>query len=184
MVEASVGAIISCLFKILASHPNAEFLEQVTEIVKKTQAMKTYVVDLALYENANGFVKKWPIKQKSDGVDIEMKGAEKENASASNDALAATRKGEDGPGEPPAGYERFEPLILAVLAAEDEGHRQGSEPENVRRERVALAVALAGRGTRVSAPLAAILTTWAGTERSRLLREDIERAQLLLQGGH
>ncbi|KAK6376398.1 proteasome component M29 [Exophiala oligosperma] len=176
VVEASVGSIVSCLFRILASSPNAEVLKQSAEIVKKAQAMKSYVVDLAVYENANVFVKKWPIKRKLDaGVDVEMNGAEKENASASNGALASPRKGAEE-----SAYERFEPLVLAVLAAENNDGRQGSEPENVRRERVALAVALAERGTRVSAPLAAILTTWARTERSRLLREDIQRAQLLL----
>ncbi|KIW17715.1 hypothetical protein PV08_04910 [Exophiala spinifera] len=181
VAEANVNAIVSCLFRILASHPNVDVLEQVAEIVKKAQAMKTYVVDLAVYENATVFVKKWPVNQKIDSVDVEMKGAERENA---NGALALTRAGtaagEDQPGGPREDYERFEPLVLAVIAGENDD-RQGSQPENVRRQRVALAVALAERGTRVSAPLAAILGNWARTERSRLLCQDIERAQLLLQ---
>ncbi|KAK5341475.1 proteasome component M29 [Exophiala xenobiotica] len=186
VVEASASAIVSCLFKILAARPNVEVLDPAAEILRKAQAMRSSVVDLAMYEKSKFFVTKWPTQQKIDGVDIEMEGAQKENASASNGAPASSgRNPEEAANEASlAGfrdaYERFEPLILTVLSADD--GRQGSETENLRRERVALALALAGKGSRLSAPLAAILDAWSQTERSRPLREDIERARLLNSG--
>jgi len=186
VVEASASAIVSCLFKILAARPNVEVLDPAAEIIRKAQAMRSSVVDLAMYEKAKFFVTKWPTQQKIDGVDIEMEGAQKENASASNGAPASSgRNPEEAANEASiagfrGAYERFEPLILTVLSADD--GRQGSETENLRRERVALALALAGKGSRLSAPLAAILDAWSQTERSRPLREDIERARLLNSG--
>ena len=192
VAEASASAIVSCLFKILASQPNVEVLDQATEIIHKAQAMRSSIVDLAMYEKAKFFVVKWPSQQKIDGVDIEMKGFQKEkeneNASAtlaSNGAPASAGNENDpevaaNQAAPRGAYERFEALILTVLSADD--GRQVSETENLRKERVALALALAGRGSRLSAPLAAILDAWSQTERSRPLREDIERARLLTQG--
>lgn len=195
VAEASASAIVSCLFKILASQPNVEVLDQATEIIHKAQAMRSSIVDLATYEKAKIFVVKWPSQQKIDGVDIEMKGFQKEkeneNASAtlaSNGAPASAGNENDpevaanqvGEVASRGAYERFEALILTVLSADD--GRQVSETENLRKERVALALALAGRGSRLSAPLAAILDAWSQTERSRPLREDIERARLLTQG--
>lgn len=174
--EVTASAIVSCLFKILASHPNVEVLDQAVEIVRKAQATRSSEVDSALYTGAKFFVVNCrKFSDVENGEDREMKGSEKENASASDGAPASSAGSGDGEGLSAA----FEPLVLSVLAGDD--GRQATEAENLRKDRVALAVALVERAPRISVPLAAILDTWLQTERSRPLREEIERTRLLIK---
>ena len=170
------------MFKILASHPESEVLDQAIAIVRKAQASRSSEVDSALYTGAKFFVDNCGKQTDVAGADSEMKGIHKENASASDGAPASSKGDSAGSGDGKRLFEPFGPLILAVLAGDDA--RQANETENLRKDRVALAVALAERGPRISVPLAAILDTWAQTERSRPLREDIARARLLTKGNH
>jgi hypothetical protein len=154
------------------------------------------VVDGALYDSTKFFVINCPDDHAARRA---TKGYEDENASASDNGAPATvsgggsrpaagvaseasvvGEGRTRPG-PPEAFERFEPLVLAVLSSDES--RQASEPEHQRKSRVALALALAERGVQDSAGLAAILSTWDQTERSRPLREDIRRARLLASPG-
>ncbi|KIV78326.1 hypothetical protein PV11_10053 [Exophiala sideris] len=180
--EITASAIISCMFKILASHPKTEVLDQAIDIVRKAQAIRSSEVDSALYTGSKFFVDNCGKHTDVTGVDNEMKGIEKENASASDGAPASHKDDSAGSGDGQRLFEPFEPLVLAVLAGNDD--RQANETENLRRDRVAVAVALAEREPRISVPLAAILDTWSQTERSRPLRKDIARARLLTKGGN
>jgi len=139
--------------------------------------MRSTVVDGALYDSARILVVDGSQNERTDGVRRAAKVVDKENASAAQDAPASNTPDprEDGDDFEPL----FQPLILTVLSSEES--RQASEPENQRKSRVALALTLAERGVRDSAALAAILDTWILTERSRPLREDIQRARLLAQ---
>ncbi|KAI1614467.1 proteasome stabiliser-domain-containing protein [Exophiala viscosa] len=180
--EVTASAIVSCMFKILASHPETEVLDQTIAIVRKAQATRSSEVDSALYTGAKFFVDNCGKQADVAGVDSEMKGINKENASASDVAPASSKGDSAGSEDGQRLHEPFEPLVLAVLAGGDA--RQANETENLRRDRVALAVALAERGPRMSVPLAAILDNWSQTERSRPLREDIDRARLLTKRNH
>jgi hypothetical protein len=71
-------------------------------------------------------------------------------------------------------FERFQPLILAVLAYPEQPWHQ---PERTRKLRLELALAVSQQSLKDSMKLAAILDPWCAEERSRPLREDIERAR-------
>jgi hypothetical protein len=71
-------------------------------------------------------------------------------------------------------FERFQPLVLAVLAYPEQPWHQ---PERTRKLRLELALAVSQQSLRDSIKLAAILDPWYAEERSRPLREDIERAR-------
>ncbi|KAL2427107.1 Proteasome component ECM29 [Exophiala dermatitidis] len=189
-LEATATAIVSCLFKVLASHLRVEVLDQAKQIVEKALAMQSRAVDSALYEGAKYFVLHAPQIKTKDGVHGEMEGCDNnKNAAASDDARGtgsapavmveeATERRAEGDGRKDSGtgrFEPFEPLLMAVLAADSS--RQGSEIESQRRSRVGLAQALAERGVQDPAALTAILDRWLQTERSRPLREDMERAR-------
>ncbi len=181
MVETTVPAIVSCLFRLLTAHADVEILDQATAIVHKAQGLRSSVVDSALYDSSKFFVLNGAASRHS----------AVQNASASDNGAVASGGGlrppagvasevgvvGDGSTGPPEGFERFEPLLMAVLSSDES--RQASEPEHQRKSRVALALALAERGVQDSAGLAAILASWDQTERSRPLREDIRRARLL-----
>ncbi|KIX07081.1 uncharacterized protein Z518_05058 [Rhinocladiella mackenziei CBS 650.93] len=178
MVESTASATVWCLFKLLATHANAQVLDSATQIVQKARATHASAVDGALYESAKFFVVNVSPMKKDEGVRFGT-----ENPSASNGAAPSLRlrTGEKSErragGEGPSGFwETFEPLVLAVLSSDTA--RQASEPENQRKSRVSLALAIAERGVQQPAALAAILDTWLQAERSRPLREDIERARL------
>ncbi|KAL2427097.1 Proteasome component ECM29 [Exophiala dermatitidis] len=188
-VEATASAIVSCLFKVLASHPRIEVLDEAKQIVEKALAMQSRAVDSALYEGAKYFVLHAPQIQTKDGVHGKMEGCDNnKNASASNDARGtgsapamvgeASERRAEGDGRKDGGsgrFEPFEPLLMAVLAADSS--RQGSEIESQRRSRVGLAQALAERGVQDPAAFTEILDRWLQTERSRPLREDMEKAR-------
>lgn len=178
MVEATASAIVSCLFRILVAHANFGILDSAIEMVRKAHAMRSTIVDGALYDSAKFFLVNGT-KNGSDGGRSEASGFAKQNASASNGASASEpSEGLAGGTGRTGDFERFQPLILAVLSFDES--RQASEVENLRKSRVALALALAEQGVQDAAALAAILDTWSQTERSRPLRDDIERARLLV----
>lgn len=79
-------------------------------------------------------------------------------------------KGRVGP------FEAFEPLALAVVQVEPDRQEQ---PERVRKTRADLAVELAEHDLKSPAALTTILDGWLKVERSRSLREMIERARLV-----
>jgi len=162
------------MFKVLTTHPNVEVLDRAAEIVRKAHAIRATTPDWPLYDGAKFFVEN-VLKQEMKDVRGDTKGCGKENPSATNGASAllgfAAGKKSEGRTD---GFEPFEPLLMAVLSSD--GVRQAGEPESHRASRVALAGALAEHGVKDSAALAAILSTWLQTERSRPLREAIERA--------
>jgi len=179
IVEETVSAIVSCLFKVLSAHTSEEALDSATKIVEKAQANRSNALDIALYDSAKYFVSKSPKRHMADDVGEEAKAeSDKITSPASNGALATQQRSSaddaSAEGIDPGVFERFQPLIMAVLAFPLEPWRQ---PERGRRSRVDLALALAQRGPQNPAALAAILDPWVPEERSRPLREDIERAR-------
>lgn len=192
MAESTTSSIIPCLFKVLATHAHVELLGQALHIAQKAHGIRSGLVDGTLYESAKIFVDGRSRRAGIDGGAQETVVSADQNASASlasKEALATeSRRGsarvESEAGAKGQGQEGsfgpFDPLVMAVLAASPEPWR---DPERVRRSRVELAVALARRGLQDPGALAAILDPWAREERSRPLRDDIERARRLLGQG-
>lgn len=196
VVEATTSAIVSCLFKLLRTHASPKVLDPSLQIVRKAHALQAGEVDIALYEGTKNFVLAWPKSKRGgsiDELDAAVAGYDKEVTSEDplatrNSALAPASKkakvggvseasedrtataGRVGP------FEGFEPLALAVL--ESDPARQ-EQPERIRKSRAELAMAMAEHGLKSSAALAAILDGWLQIERSRSLREAIERARLV-----
>ena len=175
-----MSAIVWCLFKVLSTHPNREVLDQSSQIIKKAQSVRSHTLDIALYDSAKFFILNGPsTKMKADVVSDEISD-NKNPSSGSEGALATVHRvfpgesSEAGDQRPP---ERFQPLVLAVLACPLEPWLQ---PERSRKSRAELALALTGSAAgalRDPATLAAILDPWIAEERSRPLREDLERAR-------
>ncbi|EXJ79208.1 hypothetical protein A1O3_08709 [Capronia epimyces CBS 606.96] len=202
-VEATAKAIVSCLFKVLATHASVDVLELAIRTVQKAHGLRSSSLDSALYDSAKFFVLNALQEEKKAGVGGEVEGCDdndRENASTTHDADGAA--GADGAGSAAMGlgqgqasgggavgrtgtgrtggrgFEPFEPLLMAVLTADSS--RQASEVESQRRSRVGLARALAERGVQDRAALTAILDGWLQAERSRPLREEMERARQAL----
>lgn len=192
VLEATTSAIVSCLFKLLGTHADPHVLDLSMQIVRKAHALQAAEVDISLYEGTKNFVLAWPKRIQGEGVE-EVKGYDKEEATenpsamsisaraskkpkvgefseASEDRTDTAKAGQVGP------FEGFEPLVLAVIEIDPERQEQ---PERVRKSRAELAMALAEAGLKGSAALAAILDGWLQIERSRSLREVIERARLV-----
>lgn len=188
-VEATAKAIVSCLFKVLATHASVDVLDHATRTVQKAHSLHSSTVDTALYDSAKYFVANVLKGRSEAGAGGEKEGCDTKNAAASGDAngtgsaaavgeASESRAGgkgrkDNGGG---AGFEPFQPLLMAVLTAgsESDSSRQDSETESQRRSRVGLAHALAERGVQDPAVLTAILDRWLQAERSRPLREEIE----------
>ena len=161
------------MFKILSTHPSQGGLDLSTKIVNKAQSVGSNALDLALYDSANFFIVNAP---KTKGVDdVEVDG--KTSLSASDGKLATGQRssadftsevGDQGV------VERFQPLLMAVFASPLEPWQQ---PERARKSRVELALALARQHMQDPAALVAILDNWLVEERSRPLREELERAR-------
>lgn len=177
VVDATSSAIVSCLFKLLTTHADPEVLASGIEIVRKALAIRAGEVDSALYEGAKIFVLTWPKKKRGGVVDGENPSATNQDAQASSQEKVG-EKPETGEGRARPAFERFEPLVMAVLDSDPD--RQAQQPEHIRKSRVGLAVAFVERGVQESASLAAILDAWLKSERSRPLREDVERARLMI----
>jgi hypothetical protein len=177
--EATLGAIVSCLFRILSTHTGTsqDLLDLATKIVEKVQSVRSSSLDMALYSGVTIFVENVaPAK----GVDVAVgdKSDAKNTSSASRSAPATGPRGSFGGEDSEEGDQpgaRFQPLIMAVFAYPSEPWRQ---PERARKSRVDLGLALARQRPSLKDPraLASILDPWLVEERSRPLREDLERA--------
>lgn len=176
MSEATASATVSCMFRILSTHLYEAVLGPATQIVEKAQAIRSNALNTALYDGAKFLVENGSKISTVDVVGVEVSVGEK-TSSVSDAALAtgqrfSAQEGfEIGAGNVSA---RFQPLVMAVLACPVEPWRQ---PERVRKSRLELALALAQGALQDPAALAAILDPWLVEERSRPLREDIERAR-------
>jgi hypothetical protein len=190
VVEATTSAIVSCLFKLLRTHADPKVLDPSMQIVRKAHAMQAGEIDIALYEGTKNFVLAWPKKKRGESIE-EVEGYDKEksseNPSATKNSAPASMKPKEGEFSEASvdhtantgrvgPFEGFEPLALAVLEINPARQEQ---PERVRKSRAELAMALAEHGMKSSAALAAILDGWLQIERSRSLREVIERARLV-----
>ncbi|EXJ96242.1 hypothetical protein A1O1_01368 [Capronia coronata CBS 617.96] len=193
-VERTATAAVSCLFKVLATHANVNVLDQATRIVQKAHSLYSSTIDAALYDSAKVFVQAARKENEKGSVGGEKEGCDKtENNSAPDDAqleglrsaavakeVSGRRAGGDDGGTGGGGFAPFEPLLMAVLTAGADFSRQATETEGRRRSRVDLARTLAEGGVVDPAALRAILDRWLQVERSRPLREDIERARQAL----
>ena len=154
-----------------------EILDQTAQIVTKTQSVRSSALDVALYDAVKFFIDSRPDSENVDVVEDGERTDEKDQvASRSGSSKIASAKG--GSEESDETIARFEALALAVLASPLDAWR---EPERARKSRVDLALAVAKghppqRRLQNPAALAAILKPWLAEERSRPLREDLDRA--------
>jgi hypothetical protein len=128
-------------------------------------------VDNALYEQAKIFIDSRRSQNgAAQGSDLNKNTspASPEAPATSVDAADETSATDDRM------FERFQPLVLAVLAYPEQPWHQ---PERTRKLRLELALAVSQQNPKDSTKLAAILDPWYAEERSRPLREDIKRAR-------
>jgi hypothetical protein len=135
-------------------------LEPLLQIVRKAQTMQSHNVDEALYDGAKELV-------------LELSRSTSPRNGHGSKEIDNTTAG--GTPRAKGTIDAFSSLLMAVLNPEASS-RQSSEPEKLRKSRVALAVALAEQGLQDSTGLSKILEEWLKTERSRLLCDDIKRA--------
>jgi len=159
-------AVVTCLFKILATHVDPDVLDSARQLVEKAHAMQSAAIDTALYDGATFLITTTRSENPSLG-DGRVGENDVKNASASDKA------------DDPRRFARAsEEIGLALLADPgDSPSLPGSEPEKLRISRVALGMALAENGVHYPDKLDAIFDQWLRTERSRPLRSDIERAR-------
>ncbi|OAP62189.1 hypothetical protein AYL99_04392 [Fonsecaea erecta] len=172
VIEATVSAVVACMFRILSTHARPESLDSATKIVQKAHGIRSSTLDIALYDAAKFFVVEGP---KSKGVVDGGEVLDEKNTSASA-ARSGAREGSELDGQ--RASEPFQPLVMAVLACPPEPWR---EPERARKSRAELALAVTQHGLHDSTALAAILDPWLVEERSRPLREEIGRARQACQ---
>lgn len=197
--EATISAIVSCLFQQLTAQPRAEVLESCLGIVGKARAVRTSEIDRATYDGAKALME----AEGKDGVRRDTRGGDVEKTleNASGSGLGpgqgrmesagggdGAKAGQEGDGQAGAGAAEgiasgplavAVALALAALGAGDSSSmdRQASEPEHVRKSRVGLALAVAQKGGQRSGALARMLDGWYESERSRPLREEIDRVR-------
>lgn len=193
--EATISAIVACLFQQLTAQTRPEVLESCLGIVRKARAVRTSEIDRATYEGAKALMeaeRKEGVRPGTRSGDVEKT---LENAAGSGSGSGQGGMGSAGGGDgAKAGQEgdgqSFEgiasgpvavavALALAALGSGDSSSmdRQASEPEHVRRSRVGLALAVAQKGGQRSEALAGMLDGWYESERSRPLREEIDRVR-------
>jgi hypothetical protein len=157
---------VSCLFKVLHTRAQSDILDQALGIVRKAHAQGSVTIDIALYEELGTFLShtaKSPMLE--DGARRPANQNDKEN----------------GAEEDEAEVERFSQDLILALLGHDSFRGEGlSQPETLRKSRVRLGLVMVERrGCNASSrgQLAPILDMWLRSERSRPLREDIEKAR-------
>ncbi|KIW30103.1 uncharacterized protein PV07_05877 [Cladophialophora immunda] len=182
VIEATVGAVVSCMFRILSTHAHPESLDPAMKIVQKAQAIRSSTLDITLCDSAKFFVVNGPAKGvdgdggSGRGEDLDDKITSASSLATASAPRPSAREGSELDGR--RAFEPFQPLVMAVLACPPEPWR---EPERARKSRAELALALAQQGMPDPAALAAILDPWLVEERSRPLREEIGRARQACQ---
>jgi hypothetical protein len=174
MMEQTIGAIVSCLFKVLHPLVKSDILGSAIEIIRKAHEQGSVSIEKELCEGAATFVS--------------------QTAKEGGRRRAANQNGEEnGSEEKKAEFEMFlNELILAILShkAGEVGGGPGGlglgsvvASESLRKSRVRLAHALV-ESNRLNAQsrgnLASILDGWLQSERSRPLREDVEKARAMI----
>jgi hypothetical protein len=189
MLEQTIGAIASCLFKVLHPLVNSDVLGPAIEIIRKALEQGSVSIERELCEGAATFVNQ---TTKSPWT----KGGGRRRAANQNDK-------ENGSEEKKAELEKFlNELILALLSHKGQsagsdsggsgsgsalgsglGSSLGAGSESLRKSRVGLAHALVESfavNAQSRGNLASILDGWLQSERSRPLREEIEKVRAML----
>lgn len=157
-------------------HPPAtsDVLDPAIRVVERAYAQRSSTTDAIIYESLATFVSKDTELRKEKGGRRSANQGDKENGAASNEASRAD----------PEPFERFLEKVVAALFSHDSARDYSTDPEKVRKLRVALALALSrnnlcSRSSRTS--LATILDRWHASERSKPLREELETARQSLR---
>ena len=154
------------MVKVLHIPASADVLDPTLAIIRTAHAQGSVSVDLALFEGLGTLLSdttKFPLLK--DGRRRAANQSDKENGSEENEA--------------DADLERFlQEIILAVFS--HDSSRLEASPEKLRKSRVRLSRILAessGCNAMSRGKLASIFDMWLRSERSRPLREDIEKAK-------
>lgn len=152
------------MFKLLHLPPTADVLDPTLKIVRKALAQGSTSVDLAVYEGLGTF----------------LSGTAKSFTLEEGRWRPANQSEEqNGADENQAELERFLEEVILALTSHDSSRLEAS-PENVRKSRVRLGLTLVERRACNAVSrgrLASILDKWLNVERSRPLREDLEKAR-------
>jgi hypothetical protein len=156
-------AVAACTFKLLSTNASKEVLDQALQITKTARAQKSNSIDVAMFDAAAIFFSRLSKTSKEGG------------------RRAANQSDKENDSRPHQAFEAF----LALLLEDDDSSRDaGSQPELLRKSRVQLALAVSGSevcSASSRARLASQLGTWILSERSRPLREDMQKAKSILE---
>lgn len=152
-VDKTLEAIASCTFGALQTHDGSKVLDQAVKIVNKLHSQNTPALDTALCENAAQFLNS--LEQSNVGS---RRGANQNGANREVE------------------YEAFTHQVLLALLSHD---LATTPTEPARKARTDLGSALARSSAVDQASrtrLASIFESWLKTERSKLLRDEINTA--------
>ena len=157
LVEKTVCSVVMALFQAITNNTNRQDLDQAISIVRRAHGQRSNAAEIALCDGGRSFLSKVQEKEADSG-----RGAE-----------AASGIGR-------AALEAFSEQLALVLL--EDGQAYSSDAEHVRKSRAGLGLGLAQ--SRMCTPttrekLATILggpQGWLQTERSRPLRELVEKA--------
>ena len=154
--------LLSCPIKVLPMHAKSDVLEPAVEIAKKAHAQHSATVDVALFD---ALAKLFSRLAKTSLDEGGRRGA---NQSDKEDNVSG------------AALEAFSEQIVALLTSHESSRPHSASSEKLRKSRVNLAVSLAQ--SEVGSPasrvqLASIFDTWLESERSRPLREEIQKGR-------
>ena len=166
LVEKTLVASSKCLFQVLSASSSSEVLESSMWIVGQLRSSPIRPIRLALYQGAKDFVETMS--------EVDRKGphlGERVNTMENHSEKSMTKE-----------VEVF--ITRAILALlQDNGQTSLSsyidDPENLRRARVSLGLAAVNVDVAQVLPLGeleSLFNAWLTVERSRPLRDDIQKA--------
>ena len=149
-----------------------DVLDVAMRLVERAYAQRSSTIDATIYESLARYVSNDTERGSDKGGRRSANQGDKENGAALDEASLASRV-------EPELLERFLEKAVAVFFSHDSSRDYSTDPERVRKLRVALALALSRNqlGSESSrASLAAILDKWHASERSKPLREELQSA--------
>jgi hypothetical protein len=165
----SISAILSCLFRVFSTRAQWSVLDSALEIVRLAHAQGSVSIETALYDGLNSF------------VSATAKGTADISTNDGRRRTANQDENENGSGENQTELARFlQEAVLALFSHTSGDSARNAEPEALRKSRAGLGSSLVGHHAINAASrgfLASIFDTWLQSERSRPIRDELEKAR-------
>lgn len=158
---------MSSLFKLLSAHAQWDVLDSALEISRLAHAHGSTSIDTALYDGLNAY-----LSATSKGT---LSTAGRRRTANQDDNENGSEEDENQ-----AGLARFLQEVLLALFSPSRDDSSRNEPESLRKSRARLGLTMVGHHACNAAShnqLASILDTWLRSERSRPIRDELEKAK-------